>query len=78
MPSVAKASVDRESFVTTLQTLASWASSLTLADIPDDVRDLLRAQRLSVLGGIAASKHNETADRVLTGMGIDRSETISS
>ena len=57
--------------MTTIESLARWATQLILDDIPDDVRGLLRAQRLSVLGGMAASSGNEVVSTVLSGLGIE-------
>lgn len=46
--------------------LADWASSLTFDDLPADVLELLRAQRRSVLGAVAASTDDPAARRILT------------
>src|SRR5688572_9309602 len=51
--------------VTTVERIAAWASELTLADVPTDVVALCRAQRQSVLGGVAASSGDGAAQRVL-------------
>ncbi|MDQ3985974.1 MAG: MmgE/PrpD family protein [Actinomycetota bacterium] len=57
--------------MTTVESIARWATHVTFDDIPDDVRALLRAQRLSVLGGMAASNGNEVVTRVLSGLAIE-------
>ncbi len=45
--------------------LAAWAHGLRLADCPEEVVSLARAQRRSVLGAIAASAHDPASQRVL-------------
>jgi len=54
--------------------LASWAGTLELEQVPDDVLELCRAQRRSVLGAIAASSMSEAAHRVMTGVASSASE----
>ena len=50
---------------TSIETMAAWAASLAIGDVPADVLDLARAQRRSVLGAVAASAHDPAAGRVL-------------
>lgn len=47
--------------------LAGWATRLSPSDVPEDVLELCRAQRRSVLGAIGASAGNEASARVLEG-----------
>lgn len=56
----------------TVQRLAEWGSSLLIDDIPAGVLDLARAQRRSVLGGVAASAEDGACRRVLAGLSADR------
>lgn len=51
--------------VTTVERLAGWAADLRLADVPDAVVDLCRAQRRSVLAAMAASAGDAACARVL-------------
>lgn len=51
--------------VTLVEAVAGWSAELTLPDVPDRVADLARAQRRSVLAGIAASSEDAAAGRVL-------------
>jgi 2-methylcitrate dehydratase PrpD len=55
--------------MTTIERLASWAAGLPLTEVPDRVLELLRAQRLSVLGALGASADDTATRRVLTGLG---------
>jgi 2-methylcitrate dehydratase PrpD len=48
--------------------LAAWASGLSPSQVPEDVLELCRAQRRSVLGAIGASAGNEASARVLEGI----------
>lgn len=48
-----------------IDSIADWASGLAYRDLPADVLDLLRAQRRSVLGAVAASADDPAAGRVL-------------
>ncbi|MGH2693478.1 MAG: MmgE/PrpD family protein [Actinomycetota bacterium] len=48
--------------------LATWATRLSHSDVPEDVLELCRAQRRSVLAAIGASTGNEAAGRVLEGV----------
>lgn len=51
---------------TTVESIASWATNLSLGDVPDAVLDLCRAQRRSVLAAVAGSVHSGATRRVLT------------
>ena len=55
--------------MTIVERLASWASSLSLEAIPARTLKLLRGQRFSVLGGVAASAGDAASRRVLSGLG---------
>lgn len=50
--------------MTTVEAIASWAAGLGADDIPNDVLELCRAQRRSVLGAMAAAAHDPAAARV--------------
>ncbi|HVM39677.1 MAG TPA: MmgE/PrpD family protein [Acidimicrobiia bacterium] len=50
---------------TSVEQLATWASEVTIADVPADVLDLARAQRRSVLAAMAASVDDEATGRLL-------------
>src|SRR5215210_4026466 len=52
----------------TVEAIADWAASLTLADVPDGVVSLGRSQRRSVLGAVAASAGDAAGRRVLSGL----------
>src|SRR5439155_4437760 len=54
--------------MTRIETIATWAASLSATDVPADVLELCRAQRRSVLGGMAASSGDAAARRVLAGL----------
>src|SRR5438067_8478509 len=54
--------------MTRIETIATWAASLSAGDVPADVLELCRAQRRSVLGGMAASSADPAARRVLAGL----------
>ncbi|MFA5788118.1 MAG: MmgE/PrpD family protein, partial [Actinomycetota bacterium] len=56
--------------MTAVETIAEWAASLSLSDVPETVLSLARAQRRSVLGAIAASAHDAAAMRVLSAVEI--------
>lgn len=51
--------------VTTIETIAEWAAQLSIDDVPPAVRELLRAQRRSVLAATAASEADPAANKVL-------------
>lgn len=53
---------------TRVETIAAWAHRLTIDDVPAEVVDLARAQRRSVLGGVAASAGDAAAGRMLDGV----------
>lgn len=55
--------------VTTIETIAAWAHELGRDDVPTRVLDLCRAQRRSVLGAVAASSGDPSAQRVLAAVG---------
>jgi 2-methylcitrate dehydratase PrpD len=57
--------------MTTVERIASWAAGLRLTDAPDRVAELLRVQRLSVLGALGASARDEATRRVLRGIRRD-------
>jgi 2-methylcitrate dehydratase PrpD len=52
--------------VTTVETLASWATRLSVADVPPRVRERCAAQRASVLAAVGASLDDEATRRVIT------------
>src|SRR5436309_16007207 len=54
--------------MTRIETIATWAASLSATDVPADVLELCRAQRRSVLGGMAASSGDAAARRVPAGL----------
>lgn len=54
--------------MTTLERIAGWASDVQIGDAPDEVVELCRAQRRSVLAAVAASVGDRSARRVLTGV----------
>jgi 2-methylcitrate dehydratase PrpD len=56
--------------MTTIERLASWAAGFRLDAAPKRVVELLRAQRLSVLGALGASADDAATRRVLTGLGV--------
>jgi 2-methylcitrate dehydratase PrpD len=58
--------------MTTVERIASWAAGLQLADAPGRISELLRVQRLSVLGALGASARDGATRRVLLGLGRDR------
>jgi 2-methylcitrate dehydratase PrpD len=51
--------------MTHVEEIAEWASGVGAEDIPPRVLDIARAQRRSVLAGVAASSGNEAAEHVL-------------
>lgn len=51
--------------MTLVDDISRWAAGLAIGDIPDDVLALSRAQRASVLGGVAASAQDRASRRVL-------------
>ncbi|MGH2808658.1 MAG: MmgE/PrpD family protein [Actinomycetota bacterium] len=51
--------------MTLVEGLARWASELGYSDIPDDVKELCRAQRRSMLAAVAASDEDPATQRVL-------------
>ena len=53
---------------TTIERLAGWASELAITHVPEEVLDLCRSQRRSVLGAVAASSGDGAARRVLAGV----------
>lgn len=53
------------SVATTIGRLAGWAAGLRLADVPDTVVDLCRAQRRSVLAAMPAAVGDAASQRVL-------------
>lgn len=50
---------------TLVETIAGWCTELAPSDVPDRVADLARAQRRSVLGGVAASADDAAGERVV-------------
>ncbi|HLF99316.1 MAG TPA: MmgE/PrpD family protein [Acidimicrobiia bacterium] len=50
--------------MTLVESITDWAIGLRDADIPGDVADLLRAQRRSVIGAVAASTDDPAVGRV--------------
>src|SRR5688500_1561096 len=53
---------------TTVGRLAGWASEPAIGHVPEEVLDLCRSQRRSVLGAVAASSGDGAARRVLAGV----------
>lgn len=51
--------------MTAVEGIAGWCAELTLPDVPDRVARLARAQRRSVLAGIAASSGDAAAKRIV-------------
>ena len=51
--------------MTLVETIANWAKSLRFEDIPVDVVELLRVQRLSVMASVAGSINDDAAKRIL-------------
>ncbi|MHB8671622.1 MAG: MmgE/PrpD family protein [Acidimicrobiales bacterium] len=54
--------------VTTVERIAGWAAGLAPGDVPEEVGDLCRVQRRSVLAAIGASSADLAARRVLAGV----------
>jgi 2-methylcitrate dehydratase PrpD len=52
----------------TVKDMARWAAGLDLTSVPDEVLELARAQRRSVLGAIAASRADAGALRVIAAL----------
>lgn len=60
--------------MTLVERIAHWAATLQAKDIPGDVRELLAAQRRSVIGAMGASAENEAARRITRGCMSGRTE----
>lgn len=52
----------------TVERLAHWVAEVTANDVPDEVIDLCRAQRRSVIGAMSASTIDGATQRVLAGI----------
>lgn len=52
--------------MTVVEVMGEWAAELSVSDIPATVLDRARAQRRSIVGGIAASRHDASTRRLVT------------
>lgn len=55
----------------TIERIVGWARALSFEDVPEEVRELARAQRRSVLAAVAASGEDQAARRVLAAIAED-------